>query len=138
MSQHTPAISIRQPWAELILRGRKSVELRSWSPDYRGTLWLHTGLKGDVALEEKFQLSNLFKGGYVGTLVLSAVVPMSPERWELWRNKHLSIGEYQPGAYGWVLSSPQRFRESVPGSGQLGLFSPSSDVMAQLRDAVRG
>ena len=37
------ALSIRQPWAELILQSRKTIELRSWDTDYRGYLWLHTG-----------------------------------------------------------------------------------------------
>jgi hypothetical protein len=37
------ALSIKQPWAELILLGRKTV--RSWSTDFRGLLALHTGKK---------------------------------------------------------------------------------------------
>ncbi len=32
------AISIRQPWAQDILRGKKKYEYRSWSTDYRGEL----------------------------------------------------------------------------------------------------
>lgn len=32
------ALSVRQPWAELIARGRKKVECRSWSRDFRGDL----------------------------------------------------------------------------------------------------
>jgi hypothetical protein len=30
MDEGSPALSIRQPWAELILRSHKRVELRSW------------------------------------------------------------------------------------------------------------
>jgi hypothetical protein len=32
------ALTIRQPWAELILRGRKPFALRSWRTKYRGPL----------------------------------------------------------------------------------------------------
>ena len=32
------ALSIRQPWAELILQGRKTIELRTWKTCYRGLL----------------------------------------------------------------------------------------------------
>ena len=32
------ALSIRQPWAELILQGRKTIELRTWKTSYRGLL----------------------------------------------------------------------------------------------------
>lgn len=30
------ALSIKQPWASLIITGRKTIELRSWSTPYRG------------------------------------------------------------------------------------------------------
>jgi ASCH domain-containing protein len=33
------ALSVRQPWAELILTGRKKIELRTWTTDHRGPLW---------------------------------------------------------------------------------------------------
>ena len=32
------ALSIRQPWAELIMQGRKTLELRTWRTNYRGAL----------------------------------------------------------------------------------------------------
>ncbi len=35
------ALSIRQPWADLILRGRKTLELRTWTVKYRGPLAIH-------------------------------------------------------------------------------------------------
>ena len=45
------AISIRQPWASLIARGIKTIELRSWTTRYRGRL-LVCASKGDVILPE--------------------------------------------------------------------------------------
>lgn len=36
-------LSIRQPWAGLIASGRKSLELRSWTTDYRGPLVVLAG-----------------------------------------------------------------------------------------------
>ena len=36
-------LSIRQPWVELILRGVKRVENRSWPTTYRGDLIIHAG-----------------------------------------------------------------------------------------------
>jgi ASCH domain len=43
------ALSIKQPWAELILLGRKTIEVRSWSTNFRGLLALHTGKRPSVA-----------------------------------------------------------------------------------------
>lgn len=125
-----PAISIRQPWAELILCGRKTVEIRSWSTEYRGPLWIHTGLKGSPELERAFGFSGLFKGGYVGRVVLSAIVPLDRNRWETWKMKHCDPGNYKPGLYAWILSSPHRLRSPIPSTGRLGLFYPSIDLSA--------
>lgn len=32
------ALSVKQPWAELIARGEKTIELRTWRTNYRGPL----------------------------------------------------------------------------------------------------
>jgi len=37
------AVTIYQPYAELIARGEKRVENRSWRTDYRGPLAIHAG-----------------------------------------------------------------------------------------------
>lgn len=133
--ERTPAISIRQPWAELIVRGKKSIEIRSWHTDYRGMLWVHTGLKGIPELEKDFGLSYLFRGGYIGSVVLDAVVPMDRQRWEAWSLKHLCYDEYKPGLYAWVLSSPYKFERPIPGPGQLNLFYPNEELCELLNQA---
>jgi hypothetical protein len=38
------ALSIRQPWAELILRGTKKIEVRSRSTNIRGPMYLYASL----------------------------------------------------------------------------------------------
>jgi hypothetical protein len=37
----THALSIRQPWAGLIVAGRKSIEVRTWPSHRRGLIYLH-------------------------------------------------------------------------------------------------
>jgi hypothetical protein len=39
------AITIRQPWAQLIAAGLKTIETRSWPTKYRGPLAIHAGLR---------------------------------------------------------------------------------------------
>ena len=41
------ALSIRQPWASMIVYGFKPVENRSWRSHYRGPLLIHAGKKYD-------------------------------------------------------------------------------------------
>ena len=38
-------LSVRQPWASLLVRGVKRIEIRSWDTDYRGTLAIHASSK---------------------------------------------------------------------------------------------
>lgn len=38
------ALSIRQPWAWLIVNGRKDVENRTWSTRFRGHVLIHAGV----------------------------------------------------------------------------------------------
>jgi|ERR1700687_42153 len=40
-------ISIRQPWASLIVSGAKDVENRTWPTRYRGTVLIHASLRAD-------------------------------------------------------------------------------------------
>lgn len=129
------AISIRQPWAELILSGKKTIEIRSWATDYRGLLWLHTGLASSPDLEKHFGFSDLFKGGYVGSIVLGAITQLDRHRWEIWKVKHLAPSSYQPNQYAWLLSSPHRFDTPIPAKGQLGLFYPPIELDALLHQA---
>jgi hypothetical protein len=39
------AISIKQPWAGMIASGKKTIETRVWSTDYRGPLLVCSSLK---------------------------------------------------------------------------------------------
>jgi ASCH domain len=130
-----PAMTVRQPWAELIVNGRKSIEIRSWSSNYRGGMWVHAGLKRNIELERRFGFRDLYRGGFVGSVQLVAIVPVTHERWMKWSDKHLDVAGYREGLVAWMLESPQRFLAPVPGKGELGLFTPSPDLIEQLREA---
>ena len=45
-------LSIRQPWAALIVHGFKETENRTWSTSYRGPVLIHAALKVDCALRD--------------------------------------------------------------------------------------
>ncbi len=131
------ALSIRQPWVELILRGVKSIELRKWTTDYRGPLWLHASMKMDDLSPYVPEDTPLFVGGYVGCAVLRTILTMDPRRWEGWRVHHCHPGRYLPGHFGWVLSDVVRFRAPLRAPGKLGLFEPTAEhltILRRLRD----
>lgn len=127
-----PALSVRQPWAELILTGRKKIEIRSWATAYRGPLWLHASSRADRPVYG-LKLEDLFKGGFVGRIDLVAIVPFEQERWEQWRSMHLDPGSYQPGLFAWIVESPIRLSSPLPAPGALKLFSPDLATTVRLK-----
>jgi ASCH domain-containing protein len=136
MSHVELALSVRQPWAELILQGRKTIELRTWDTDYRGPLWLHTGKAADPDLDRSFGLSDPPRGAFVGRATLVDISPVDAQRWERWRDQHLDLGEYQPGLFAWNLSSVERLSRPVPAPGKLMLFEVDETLARRLRAAL--
>ena len=104
--QGIPALSIKQPWAELILQRRKTIEVRDWTDTYRGPFWLHTGQKPAEDAARHFQLTETFKGGFVGLVTLLDIVAFDSARWGQWRSKHLDPGPFPYHAYAWLLACP--------------------------------
>lgn len=49
-------LSVQNPWSDLICRGLKDVENRSWSTDYRGRLYIHSSGSPMTPSEAKHEL----------------------------------------------------------------------------------
>ncbi|WP_287320272.1 ASCH domain-containing protein [Mesorhizobium sp.] len=127
-----PALSVKQPWAELIISGAKSIELRRWPTSYRGPLWIHTGAAPIEGAMTYFRMHNLFTGGYVGLVELDDVLPLDAVRWEQWRDRHLDPGPYAPGLLGFSLLAPRRLTSPLPAPGALKLFEVPPELASIL------
>ena len=116
------AISIHQPSAELIVRGQKDVENRSWRTHHRGPLLIHASAGGTRARFEEHGIpEDVARGAIIGVV---EVVDCTQERSSRW---------HEPGCWGWYLARPRRFREPIPVTGRRGLFLvPDRKVAAQL------
>jgi hypothetical protein len=116
-------LTIRQPYASLIIRGIKDIENRTWSTSYRGPLLIHAGLakpsKDDLqSVEEhcKVDLHDLQYGGIIGQVELVDCVEKHDSEWFF-------------GPFGFVLANPRRL-PFTPCKGRLGFFefSPQGAV----------
>jgi len=123
--QKRPALSVRQPWAELILSGRKTIEIRSWVVSYRGSIWLHAPKTVSDDAAHLFGFAELATGCYVGSVLICAIVSLDRERWESWKQKH----------FAWVLASANRLSSLIPGPGKRGLFYPEEETLSLLERA---
>lgn len=127
------ALSIRQPWAWLIIHGGKSIENRSWHTKLRGRFFVHAA-KGmtraeyiealevvvraaDAAtLRALPMMEDLQRGGIIGSVELVDSVDTSDSPWYM-------------GQKGFELRDPEPL-QFVPLKGQLGFFEVPADCMA--------
>lgn len=119
------ALSFRQPWAELILLGRKTMDLRTYTTHYRGPLAIHASqtVEADNARQHGFDPAGLDSGAIVGTVELVDIIPLDEAAYEEHRDEHLAGRGYREGMVGWLLARPERLPQPIPARGRTTLFN---------------
>lgn len=76
------ALAIQQPWAELILQGKKTIEIRSTMTNQRGLIYVYASRKPSqlpcalvAAAEHHLEIEQLSKGVILGTVELMDARP---------------------------------------------------------------
>lgn len=123
------ALSFRQPWAELVLQGRKTMDLRTYNTHYRGRMAIHASqtVESDRCWENDLNPDNLDAGGIVGTAELVDVVPLDEAAYHAHQAAHLGGRGWREGLYGWVLAHPERLPTFIPARGRTNLFNIELD-----------
>lgn len=122
------ALSVRQPWAELIAQGRKSIELRSWSTSYRGPLLIVAG-RNWHSLGVELHGSIGARGVSVCVGTLHDVRPATARDAQKACVRPPSVCS---GLLAWELRDVVRVAE-VPVIGRLSLFDVTPEVLARLQ-----
>ena len=52
-------LTIKQPWASLIIENYKKYEFRSWKTNYKGKILIHAGMNIEKDMLKKFENYNL-------------------------------------------------------------------------------
>lgn len=116
------SLSLKQPFAELILQGRKTIELRKWNTNFRGEFLIHASKSPDVKSMEKFKFKILPSGFILGKAKLIGVKHYTNKKeFEEDKNKHLANSEW--GEYGFILQDVERFDKPIPALGKLGFWN---------------
>ena len=124
------ALSVRQPWAWLIVAGFKDIENRTWPTAFRGRIYVHAGQQEDR--------------GFVLPVAVRLPKAAMDKVWRLWQYRTSNptqfgaiVGEVDivdcvtestspwfenVGAYGFVLRNPRAYAVPIPMRGMLGLF----------------
>jgi ASCH domain len=136
-----PCLSIRQPWAWLILHGGKDIENRDWPTKRRGRVLVHAakGMTLDEwgsawtfaegsgaspkAVAAGVDFRTIERGGIVGSVEIVDCVEDSDSRWFM-------------GRYGFVLRDPRPL-PFVPWKGALGFFGVPRAALVAATHNVR-
>jgi len=120
------ALSIKQPWAWLIVNGIKDIENRNWKSNYRGMLLIHASktfdLDGFNWIAERFNINmprsqDFLKGYFVGVVKMVDCVDHHPSKWF-------------KGPWGFVFESSETWDEPIKYRGQLKIFDVSARIFA--------
>ncbi len=131
------ALNIHQPWAELIIQGRKTIELRTRRTNHRGLLAIRATktVMGAFCRQVEIDPATLVTGAILGIVELVEVIEMTPERFQSLRAKHLS-GGIAPGRrkWGWRLTNPRRLAQPIICGALPGMFNLPEEIAMQIRE----
>lgn len=134
-------LSIRQPWADLIIQGRKTLELRTWTVRHRGPLAVHASqtVERAACLAHGLDPDRVTAGAVIGVVDLVEIIALGAASYEARRAEHLADEPFTaivgpghaaggqprraaPTLYGWRLANPRPLSEPVPVRGRMALF----------------
>lgn len=100
------ALSLKQPWANMIARGIKTIETRKWATEYRGDLLIVSSKNPPippagcaVAIAEVYDLRPMTRG-----------------------DEPAARCEIYPRAQSWLLRNIRRLTRPFPVKGSLGIY----------------
>lgn len=122
-------LSIKEPWASLIMNGTKKIETRSWKTKYRGEIYIHASLsKAKITKPEVYELIKdmNFKCGYIICKCnLVDCIYMTDEYVNDMKTNHYEeyiCGHYEVGRYAWIVEDVKVI-EPIKAKGKLGLWN---------------
>ncbi|MFZ5955163.1 MAG: ASCH domain-containing protein [Nanoarchaeota archaeon] len=114
------ALSLKQPYAELIVAGKKKIELRNWNTKFRGRFLIHASQKPDKVAMKNFGFAKLPLGKIIGEAELADVKHYESEI-EHKKDADLHLANESWGNFGFVLKNPKRLNP-MNAKGSLGFW----------------
>ena len=137
-------LSVSQPFANLIVQGKKTIELRRWNTNFRGEFFIHAPQKIKKNDCKRLKISEkLVTGAIIGKAQIYDVKKYNTVSDLLADSKkHLASKSFQKNRYGFLLKNAKPFRIPIPCKGKLGFFDvklekpkiKKSDIVSDIID----
>ena len=120
-------LSLKQPYAELLAIGKKTIESRKWSTSYRGNFLIHASKTIDIESCNyyKINVDTVTKGVIIGKASLYGVKKyLNNYEFALDKGKHYSLKKILNNGcmYGFLIKDAVKFDKGIPYLGKLGFF----------------
>ncbi len=137
-------LSVSQPYADLIVQGKKTIELRTWNTKFRGEFLVHAPfkIKKDACKRLGIDETKLRTGVIIGKAEIYDVkVYNLVSELKVDYKKHFAAEEFLRHKYGFLLKKPKELRIPIPYKGSLGFFNvhlgtkvKENDIKSELFD----
>jgi hypothetical protein len=134
------AISIRQPWLDLIMKGVKVMDIRSWEMKHRGLIALHAPRQIDMGAAYFFGYQapwTLVRGKLVGVAEVEQVITLDKTNFMDYLDQHLQVLPIDGIAYGIVLRNIRLLDKPIAYSGRQMLFPLDSDTAEVINNCLQ-
>jgi len=127
-------LSLKQPFADLLAHGEKTIELRKWNSSFRAEFLIHASKNIDIESCERLDMNsnNFTIGAIIGSAFLYDVKEYSNEQeFEKDRHKHFSvITKYFEGyRYGFFIRDEKMLKNPIPYPGKLRFFEVDENII---------
>ncbi|MEP6575545.1 MAG: ASCH domain-containing protein [Nitrososphaerota archaeon] len=119
-------LSLKQPYAELVVSCKMTIEVRTWNTNFRGQFLVHAPKKinEEACKRLKIDQSKLVTGAIVGKANLYDVIPYGSKKSFINdKNKHFAGSNYEKPKYGFLVNHAKKFDFPIPIRGKLGFFN---------------
>lgn len=125
-------LTLKQPWASLVVNKYKEYEFRTWKTSYRGKILIHAGLtmeKEYARLFDKYNMDYIY-GAIIGEATIVDCILVDAEFNESLNNindivygnsNHLS-------KYAWKLDNIKKYDKPIFIKGKLGLWNYEGEL----------
>ena len=120
------ALTIKEPWATLIIEGYKKYEFRSWKTNYRGKILIHAGMTLEKEYSKKFNDYNLkySKGCIIGEAeIVDCILVYEELDKKLIKENKLVYANNHIYNYAWKLENVKKYDKPIYVKGKLGLWN---------------
>jgi hypothetical protein len=119
-------ISLKQPYAEMLVIGKKIIECRRWNTKFRGNFLIHASKTIDKNVCEYYDIKvdDLERGSIIGKANLYDVKEyLNYQEFILDKDKHFSLSPNTDRIiYGFLVKDAVKIKKSIPYKGKLGFF----------------